>query len=191
MAGNKAVNIGIDSKAFMIKAAQIKDMVIKGKHPRRPWGTQKDGDVWEHFYASLSSKGPLSFTFSKVKGHANIAMIQAGNVRAQDKEGNEMADRAAEEGVKMFVKIVNTIAGIIMKRHLQYSNMIKSLHDQFLAWFHTRKRMAEEQEMMNAQKEFGAIKKDKHTESDPHRLQNPILPQDRKPTPKPNHKCNH
>ena len=60
---------------------------------------QKDGDVWEIFFAFLNSKGTKAFSVSKVKGHATQEHIRKGVSSEVDKDGNDKADEVAEEGV--------------------------------------------------------------------------------------------
>jgi pyoverdine/dityrosine biosynthesis protein Dit1 len=50
-----------------------------------------------------------------------------------------MEDKAADEGVRVFGKSVNKVAAGMMKRHIQYSNLVKIIHNHFIARFHARK----------------------------------------------------
>ncbi len=53
-----AVSVGSDSQAFVSRASAIAKMVKNGKEPRRPWSTQKNGDLWQVFHNTLKMKGP-------------------------------------------------------------------------------------------------------------------------------------
>ena len=53
MAADCQVNIGTDSQAFQERANSIIDMERRGKKPKRPWSSQKDGDLWITFHKML------------------------------------------------------------------------------------------------------------------------------------------
>ena len=84
IAAEGATHIGSDSQAFVSRATAIAKMVKNGKEPRRPWSTQKNGDLWQVFHNTLKMKGPDSFKATKVKGHATQEMVEGGKVRPQD-----------------------------------------------------------------------------------------------------------
>eukprot|EP00973_Karenia_brevis_P029452 4062813-Karenia_brevis.AAC.1 len=67
---------------------------------------QSDGDLWEHFYNAVRAKGPQSVCISKMQGRATAEQVQAGDVRAVDKDGNDKADEAADKGVEVHGKEV-------------------------------------------------------------------------------------
>ena len=54
--------------------------------------------MWELFEQLFKQRGPRSVKITKVKGHATQEMVDEGNVRAEDKEGNDKADEAADMG---------------------------------------------------------------------------------------------
>ena len=60
----------------------------------------KDGDLRKHFQETVVSKGPWAIWLSTVKGHATTEQVAAGEVEKEDKEGNDMADEAADKGSK-------------------------------------------------------------------------------------------
>ena len=45
------------------------------------------------------TRGPASIIVTKVKGHAKEEQVQAGEIGREDRDGNDMADKAAEEGI--------------------------------------------------------------------------------------------
>ena len=71
----------------------------------------KNGDLWQHFYVSTATKGLQAVTLSKVKGHATQQMVDEGEVEAKHKEGNDRADKVAEEGVVDMQLDLSTEAG--------------------------------------------------------------------------------
>ena len=48
----------------------------------------------------IAAKGAKSVKVQKVKGHATDDMVAAGQLRGQDKRGNDKADQAAGKGAK-------------------------------------------------------------------------------------------
>ena len=143
---NQAVHIGSDSQSFVLKASRIQKMVEEGKTPRRPWSTQKDGDLWELLYNTLKRKGSWTFKVSKVKGHASDDMVIQGTVNAEDKVGNDQADIAADEGVNMHGDGIVKISRLLMKRHLEYTNLVKKVHDHMLKCHKAHKMLTKEKE---------------------------------------------
>ena len=75
-------------------------MIKDERKPKRPWSTEKDGDLWETFCEIAKQKGPNSIKKNEVKGHATNKNVEDGVATWKDKRGNDRADRAADEGVK-------------------------------------------------------------------------------------------
>ena len=100
LASRQPVHMGTDSKAFMDKALKLHHLIEQDKQPRRTWGTQHDGDLWKIYYEHAKHKGTNAIAITKMKGHAT-QKIEDNVVRECDKLGNDMADSAAEEGVKL------------------------------------------------------------------------------------------
>ena len=65
---------------------------------RNRWTQIRDGDLWELFEQLVKQRGPKSVRITKVKRHDAQEMVDEGKVRAEDKEGNEKADEAADMG---------------------------------------------------------------------------------------------
>ena len=93
-------HVGTDSKAFCEKAQYVHQLANERRGPRRPWSLHTDGDLWHIYHQHVVAKGTQAIRITKVKGHATGAMVTAGQVRPQDKEGNDQADAAADEGVR-------------------------------------------------------------------------------------------
>ncbi len=102
-------------------------MADQNKQPRRPWSTQIDGDLWQTLYNTLKANGP-----TKVKGHATNAMVESGAVKPEDKQGNDEADKYANEGVQLYGKEVTKLGGQLAWRHIGYAKIVKNLHTSFV-----------------------------------------------------------
>ena len=64
----------------------------------KPYAYIKDGDMWRTFVKMVDAKGVEAVDITKVKGHATDEAVFAGTIRAEDKEGNDDADRGADKG---------------------------------------------------------------------------------------------
>ena len=47
MAADEEVHMGTDSQSFMNRANGILQIIKDEREPKRPWSTQKDGDMWK------------------------------------------------------------------------------------------------------------------------------------------------
>ena len=63
-----------------------------------PFELVKDGDLLLLIDRMLRLRGPDTVRISKVKGHADAAMVLDGQVREVDRIGNNAADDAADFG---------------------------------------------------------------------------------------------
>ena len=72
--------------------------ILDGKLPSRPFELLPDGDLLFLIDRVLRIRGLGSVRVSKVKGHADEAMVRAGTVRGLEKLGNDGADEAADFG---------------------------------------------------------------------------------------------
>ena len=72
--------------------------ILDGKLPSRPFEFLPDGDL--HFLVErmLRTRGLDSVRISKVRGHADEALVRTGTVRGLDKLGNDGAEEAAHFG---------------------------------------------------------------------------------------------
>ena len=77
----------------------------------------KDGDLWEAFANSVKAKGVGTVGLTKVKGHATNEMVAEGSVQKDDKEGNDMADDAANKGAIDMQKDLADVAAAYAARH--------------------------------------------------------------------------
>ena len=66
---------------------------------KKPWGTQKDGDLWQQAWRAIIRKGVSNQRLRKVKGHATQCDIDKGISTAKNKEGNDKSDKNVDDGV--------------------------------------------------------------------------------------------
>ncbi len=125
---NGPVHIGTDSSAFLMKARVLMQMVEAKKKPKRPWGSQTDGDLWEHFYKSVAAKNPVTVAISKVKGHATHNDVLECKVEERDWIGNSKADELANEGVQVHGQDEVQIAALFTNRHRWYARFVHKVH---------------------------------------------------------------
>ena len=71
---------------------------LDDKLPSRPFEFLPDGDLLFLIHRMLRIRGLGSVRISKVKGHADEAMVRAGTVRGLDKLGSDGADESADFG---------------------------------------------------------------------------------------------
>ena len=87
------VHIGIDNKNVCCNVGRI----LSG-WSGAPFALCTDGDLLNCIWDMVLYRSPRSVKVSKVKGHATGTMVAEGNVRREDKEGNDAADIAADFG---------------------------------------------------------------------------------------------
>ena len=92
---------------------------------RRKWHVMRDGDLWQGFQKFVIRKCPWAVWVSKVKGHATAEQVEAGVVKAADKEGNDKADTAADRASKDEQRYLAMIANIFSKRNKAYQDFAR------------------------------------------------------------------
>ena len=61
---------------------------MKMRNPfKKPWGLQRDGDLWEQAWTAVIKRGAANQDLRKVKGHATLEDVQQGKATAEDKYG--------------------------------------------------------------------------------------------------------
>ena len=138
VAGPGPVHIGTDSQSFMTKAKAVQQLVRDCLMSQRPWGVQKDGDLWAMLHRYLQAKGAHAVAFSKVKGHATDSDVMEGKVRADDKKGNDHADAAAETAVQQYGEVLVHFGQRLAQRHKDYTGFLVELHQCLVHRFRTR-----------------------------------------------------
>ena len=129
IAANGATHLGTDSSSFMRKALTLHQHINQHTLPKRPWPIQRDGDMWHMYFQHAAAKSVSAIAISKVKGHATDDMVEAGQVRAADKLGNDKADEAADEGVTLFGAPMVRLSKNYTKRHIAYSQLVADIHE--------------------------------------------------------------
>ena len=92
----------------------------------RPWQLVKDGDLWRSFYKTVASKTPTAVKSTNVKGHAAKEMVAAGIVPAEQKDGNDGADDAADKGSIGEQPRLYHLARLFEKRQVAYGKSIRA-----------------------------------------------------------------
>ena len=88
------VHLGVDNLGVVRHVGRILD----GRVSSRPCELLLDGDFLFLIERMLHIRGLNTVRISKVKGHADEALVRAGAVRGLDKLGNDGADEAADFG---------------------------------------------------------------------------------------------
>ena len=89
-----AVHLGVDNLGVVRHVGRLLD----GRPGSIPFELLKDGDLLLLIDRMLRLRGPDTVRISKVKGHADEAMVHNGQVREVDRFGNNAADEAADFG---------------------------------------------------------------------------------------------
>ena len=91
---SRAVHLGVDN----LGVVRHVDRLLRGCRGSRPFELINDGDLLFLIEHMLNRRGLDTVRISKVKGHADDAMVLHGQVRRDDKLGNDAADEAADFG---------------------------------------------------------------------------------------------
>ena len=91
--GSRAVHLGIDKLGVVRHVGRLLD----GCRGAEPFELVNDGDLLLLIHRMLRRRGLDTVYISKVKGHAD-GMVLHGQVRREDKLGNDAADEAADFG---------------------------------------------------------------------------------------------
>ena len=54
--------------------------------------------MWDYLQSIVNAKGRHAVKVTKVKGHSTDAQVARGEVRREDKDANDIADRTADQG---------------------------------------------------------------------------------------------
>ena len=93
------------AKKLIEVVAQREALIAQGRKAqqrnpfRKPWGLQRDRDLWEQAWIVVLRRGANSKDLRKVKGHATKENVEAGTSIAADKEGNDKSDENADDCV--------------------------------------------------------------------------------------------
>ncbi len=132
IAAQDPTHIGSDSQSFIDKGNWVLSLIKQGEKPRKPWGSHKDGDLWQMFYEFAQAKGEQSIKLSKVQGHATDQQVSSGKVKKEDKLGNDKADEAAKKGIGLHGEVVVKAANWYNGRHAKYIRLIRDIHNHLI-----------------------------------------------------------
>ena len=126
---SRAVHLGVDNLGVVRHVGRLLD----GCRRPVPFELVKDGDLLLLIDRMLHHRGLDTVRISKVKGHADEAMVLHGRVRGEDKFGNDAADEAADFGRRRV-----SLAVIDARRNLsgvcgRWYPVILDLHRFFIA----------------------------------------------------------
>ena len=91
---SRAVHLGVDN----LRVVRHVDRLLHGCRGPKPFELVNDGDLLLLIEHMLNRRGFDTVRISKVKGHADDAMVLHGQVRRDDRLGNDAADEAADFG---------------------------------------------------------------------------------------------
>ena len=122
------------------QAAKMEERQGKGekvntcKPFKKAWGLQKDGDLWGTAWKAVLHRGASNQKIRKVKGHATEQDVAQGRSTAEDRFGNDKADKNADEGVEVvrgggFVKLGQWLAD----RHTRYVTFMRRVQKMIAA----------------------------------------------------------
>ena len=92
------IEVGVHLDVDNLGVVRHVGRILDGKLSSRRFELLPDGDLLFLIERMLHIRGSDSVRISKVKGHADEAMVRAGTVRGLDKLGNNGADEAADFG---------------------------------------------------------------------------------------------
>ena len=91
---SRAVHLGVDNLGVVRHVGRI----LSGCRGPKSFELVNDGDLLLLIDRMIQQRGVDTVCISKVKGHADDGMVLHGQVRREDKLGNDAADEAADFG---------------------------------------------------------------------------------------------
>ena len=91
---SRAVHLGVDNLGVVRHVGRL----LGGCRGPKPFELFNDGDLLLLIDHMLRQRGLHNVCISKVKGHADDGMVLHGQVRGEDKMGNDAADEAPDFG---------------------------------------------------------------------------------------------
>ena len=91
---SRAVHLGVDN----LGVVRHVDRMLRGCRGPKPFELVNDGDLLLLIDRMLQQRGLDTVCISKVRGHADDAMVLHDQVRQDDRLGNDAADEAADFG---------------------------------------------------------------------------------------------
>lgn len=150
------LNIATDSQAMMDKAEYLINQAILWQLKMgtdqwttatpcgKAWGLQKDGDLWEVFWAASLLRGPRTLKLTKVKSHCGLKDVKAGVITEEDRRGNGHADDAATAGTDQHFPGLLRLASWLAQRHQDYCSFMTRVHKYIISVSQKEKEIREE-----------------------------------------------
>ena len=121
---SRAVHLGVDN----LGVVRHVDRLLGGCRGSKPLELVNDGDLLLLIDRMLHQRGLDTVRISKVKGHADDGMVLRGQVRREDRLGNDAADEAADFGRRRSVLLslifVVTCLGFVVSGTLSFLTFI-------------------------------------------------------------------
>ena len=99
---SRTVHLGVDNLGVVRHVGSL----LSGCRRSKPFELVDDGDLLLLIDCILQRRGLDTVCVSKVKGHADDGMVQHGQVRREDRLGNDAADEAADFGRRRVSPVV-------------------------------------------------------------------------------------
>ena len=131
------LHIASDSQAMIDKANFLMDQAVLWQlrmgsehwttvNPcKKAWGLQKDGDLWERFWAASLLRGPRTLRLTKVKAHCGMKQVEEGIITVENMIGNDFSDTAATRGTGEGMPGLLGLASWLSDQHDQYCKWMK------------------------------------------------------------------
>ena len=98
-----AVHVGVD----ILNVVRHDGRLLDGLEVSRPVELDNDGDLLAFVREMIDARGDGTVRITKVKGHADKEMVREGQVREQDRVGNDRADEAADFGRRVKLGVID------------------------------------------------------------------------------------
>ena len=125
-AGPGAIHQATDSMSYCKKVNKLLDGTCLTN--RKPWGLQKDGDLWQVLDKLVRQKGAHALKVSWTKGHATQQDIDKGRSSVFHRAGNDRADACADDGVAMHEEGLLQLSGQYEVKHQAYLSLVCDIH---------------------------------------------------------------
>ena len=126
---SSAVHLGVDNLNVVRHASRILD----GHAGCKPFEFTIDGDLLTVIERIILQRSVQSVRISKVTGDADDDMVAVGKVRVEDKDGNDLADRAADCGRRGVSYLVMDVRRRFVSACFLWYPVVLELHRFFVA----------------------------------------------------------
>ena len=131
---SRAVHLGVDN----LGVVRHVDRLLRGCRGPKPFELVNDVDLLLLIEHMLHRRGLDTVRISKVKGHADDGMVLHGQVRRDDRLGNDAADEAADFGRRRVSPAVidarRNLSGVVVTGTLLFLTFIVSSLQLLVLW---------------------------------------------------------